>query len=110
MAEEDSLQVTIEDDGPWRIAHASGEVNLTTASDFRDRLFRALEAKRPLKVRLAEVSFIDSSGMAALVRAYKRAQELGLSMVLTEPSEAVSSVLELTKLTSLFSIETGQET
>lgn len=109
MAESGELQFNVTGHDGARVLAASGEVNLTTSPELQQALFKALEGTETLKVHLAEVSFIDSSGIAALVRAYKRAQELGATLVLAQPSEAVTSVLELTNLDSLFHIEAGSE-
>jgi anti-anti-sigma factor len=47
---------------------------------------------------------MDSSGVATLVEGFKRARELDKAFVLVGPSRAVTKVLELTRLDSVFEI------
>lgn len=56
------------------------------------------------RVELAEVNFVDSTGLAALVRAMKRARERGGDVVLVRPSDPVRVILELTCLDVAFVI------
>ena len=55
-------------------------------------------------VDLSQVEFVDSSALAALVRSMKRAREVGGDVVLHNPSEPVTVILELTRLDAAFDI------
>lgn len=55
-------------------------------------------------VDLSNVEFVDSSGLAALVSAMKRAREQGGDLVLANPSDPVTVILELTRLDAAFDI------
>ena len=57
-----------------------------------------------LHLDLASVHFIDSSGLAELVRAMKHCREAGGDLVLGRPSDAVRVILELTGLDAAFEI------
>ena len=64
-----------------------------------------LEQSTPhVVVHLAQVEFVDSSALAALVRSMKRAREAGGDVVLHNPSEPVTVILELTRLDAAFDI------
>ncbi len=52
-------------------------------------------------VDLSELSFIDSSGVAALVRAQQDLAAEGRSLTLTRPSSAVARVFEILGITFL---------
>jgi anti-anti-sigma factor len=54
---------------------------------------------------VAEVSFIDSTGISILVWTHKRVAECGGAFVLRSPSPDVYRVLEITRLTQVFRIE-----
>ena len=56
------------------------------------------------RVDLADVNFVDSTGLAALVRAMKRSRERGGDVVLVHPSDPVRVILELTCLDVAFVI------
>lgn len=56
------------------------------------------------RINLSEVNFVDSTGLAAMVRAMKRARERGGDVVLVHPSDPVRVILELTCLDVAFVI------
>jgi anti-anti-sigma factor len=78
------------------IVRMAGELDLASS----DRLGELLaELSDPtVVVDLAELTFIDSSGIAALVAARDRLQSAGRDLVLTRPQPNVDRVLEMTGL------------
>jgi anti-anti-sigma factor len=60
---------------------------------------------RILVVRLKAVTFIDSTGVGALVRLRNIAFEFDKKMILSEPAERVMRVLEITGLDTVFTID-----
>jgi anti-sigma B factor antagonist len=82
-----------------------GDIDLATAPDLVAEFEYALEHLSPhVLVDLSEVTFIDSSGLAALVRARLNAEGRGGSFALTGPDEAIQGLLKLTKLDQFFEI------
>jgi anti-sigma B factor antagonist len=80
-----------------------GEIDLATADEFRRALESLIaEAPSPALVDLWGVTFIDSSGVAALVSARGTAEAAGVELVLVEPSPQARTVLELTDLWTQF--------
>lgn len=55
---------------------------------------------------LANVHFIDSSGLAELVRAMKHCREADGELFLLRPSDPIVVILELTRLDAAFEIRT----
>ena len=110
MNEAATLEVSVRDEAGQRTLFAVGEINLNSAPDFQTQLKQAVVGVSVLKVHLGGVTFIDSSGIAVLVRALKQAQEVGTEMVLVALSKEVKSVLDLTNVSSLFRIETSDGT
>jgi anti-sigma B factor antagonist len=51
----------------------------------------------------AGVSFIDSAGLRALITAHRRAGQLGVDLVVDDPSPSLGRVLEVTGLAPLLS-------
>lgn len=93
------------DDGRC-LVRLAGEVDLSVVPDLVVELEFAIEQVSPsLVVDVSAVEFIDSSGLAALVRARRRAEERGGGIVLTGPSEALDQLLRLTRLEDFFTIE-----
>jgi anti-anti-sigma factor len=76
----------------------SGEIDLAS-SDVIDRaICEALLFHHPrrIDVDLAEVRFIDASGIRALLRSRARSVELGCQFAVTNPHPLVYRVLEIT--------------
>ncbi|MGH9096446.1 MAG: STAS domain-containing protein [Acidimicrobiales bacterium] len=83
----------------------SGEIDLATAPDLRERLM-AHEADQvsAIVVDLTGVSFLDSTALGVLVGAHRRQEDAGgtLKLVITDPR--ILKVLEITDLTSVFPV------
>jgi anti-sigma B factor antagonist len=80
----------------------SGEVDLSWSQDVRDALLKVLKLKQPTVVDLSQVSYIDSSGIAALVEGFKLAKEQSQPFALLQPAKSVRAVLELARLNKVF--------
>ncbi len=90
----------------WIILDVHGEVDLSWSQEIRRSVLDAL-ATTPapaLAVELSEVSYIDSSGIAALVEGFQQARAKGQRFALVSPSASVTSVLELARLDRVFPI------
>ena len=66
---------------------------------------KALEANTAVSLNMSEVSYIDSSGVAALIESKQKAEESGKDFKIIKPSESVISVLQMAKLDAFFIIE-----
>jgi anti-sigma B factor antagonist len=84
---------------PVAVVKAEGEIDLATAPAFRDVLVAALEGQPcELIIDMAEVAFIDSSGLSVLIDAFKQGQAAGTKVVLRAPSRQVRLVLGISGL------------
>lgn len=92
---------THSEDG-FQVIALQGEVDMHSAPGLRERLLDALRQPSGLIVDMAEVSFIDSSGIAILVEAYKRAKQQSRRFALTGVRSAPMQVLQLTRLDKVF--------
>lgn len=73
-----------------------GEVDVSNAAQLRDAIDAALPtAASELTVDLAEVPYIDSTGIGVLVGAAHRATEAGKKLVVARPQKNVARVLGL---------------
>lgn len=57
------------------------------------------------RIHLAELTFIDSSGVGVLLSIYKAFQQVSATVSLVQPRPEVLSVLELLRLHRIFTIE-----
>ena len=91
--------------GTVGVLRVAGEIDMASADEFRDRLLACLERSDSLEVDMAGVKFIDSSGLAALVRLRTEAEIAGKDVALVNVSSSTARLLELTGLHALFGIE-----
>lgn len=82
-----------------------GELDLATADLLRNELGRlAGNGATLVTLDLADLGFIDSTGLSVLITALKRFREQGGDMALRSPTAGTRKVLEITGLTEVFSI------
>ena len=81
-----------------------GEVDLSWSQQVRDAVLAALGKNARVGVELSNVSYIDSSGIAALVEGFQHARSKGTGFALVAVSDAVRAVLELARLDRVFPI------
>jgi anti-sigma B factor antagonist len=82
-----------------------GDIDRTTAPALRERLLIALHhTKTPVIIDLSRVSSCDSSGLALLVGARRRARLHGIPTSLAAPQPRVSEQLRVTGLHRAFTI------
>ncbi len=90
------------------VLHVSlgGAIVFTNAEDVRDRLRDEVERATPRRVRLdlADVTFLDSSGVAVLVMVRRAAQRVGADCLIDHAGPGVREHLRLAGLTHLFGI------
>ncbi len=87
------------------VIDAEGEIDLNRSAAFQHDLLKVLD-KKPQRVviNLADVSYMDSSGVASLVKLLSRVRKSGVSLHLAGLTDRVRSVFEITRLDSVFSI------
>lgn len=82
-----------------------GDVDLSNSSQLRKTILSALKTSPLVKVDLVDVTYIDSSGIAALVEGLQYANSHDKTFTLTKLSEQVRSIIELARLDQVFTIE-----
>jgi anti-anti-sigma factor len=92
-------------EGRDAVVRPHGEIDVRTVPGLRRALDAAVESGRgDLVVDLAEVAFIDSSGLGALLGRYRRMPE-GRRMILRAPRPHVRSLLHLAGVPALMRVE-----
>jgi anti-sigma B factor antagonist len=80
------------------VVKASGELDLSSAPEFEDRIRTALAGSNDLVLDLSELEFIDSTGVHVVMRAFKTTQEHGSGFVITGAAGEVLRAFELVGL------------
>ncbi len=91
--------------GRSAVVDVVGEIDLNSSVEFQQGLLKVLD-ERPQRivVNLSGVSYMDSSGVASLVKLLSRARRSDSSLYLVALQERVRSVFEITRLDSVFDI------
>jgi len=81
------------------VLQPTGRLNMVAAPAFKDLVEETVAAGRArIVVDLAEVTFIDSSGLGALIAGLKTARQAGGDLRIADVPEQVMTVLRLTNL------------
>ena len=81
----------------------SGELDLATVGTLQKCLAELDDSCRYVALDLAEVSFMDSAGVAELIRARQHAEPMMRAIVVRNPQPGVLRVLEMTGVGYLLS-------
>nr|WSX53641.1 STAS domain-containing protein [Streptomyces sp. NBC_00974] len=90
------------------VVRLSGEMDITRVSEVRTMLLRAVtrpDGPAEIVIDLSDLTFCDSSGLNALLRARLEAVESGHTLRLAAPSHQMLRLLELTGTLGLFPID-----
>jgi anti-sigma B factor antagonist len=91
-------------DGGEAVVHLVGEIDMTARQDLEATLAQATGHPR-MVVDLSRTTFIDSTGLKALVAAWRTQTDAGREMVLRDPSPEVVRTIEFAGLGGTFPIE-----
>ncbi|WP_436524626.1 STAS domain-containing protein [Actinoplanes sp. HUAS TT8] len=104
-----SIRTTLADDGAVTVT-VIGEIDFSNADEVADGIRDAITDWSPstVHVDLRDASFIDSTGLGALIEGYRAATESDIRYVVLNPSPTFRRVLTVTGLSEFFGlIETG---
>ena len=93
------MSITVRRQGEETVFVLVGELDLYTASRFRERAVDLVhDARLHLVVDLAAVQFVDSTGLGELVREMNKVRSGGGEMVLRSPTSAVRRSIQIVGL------------
>ena len=84
---------------------ASGEIDLATVDHLKDTLTGLWFDGATIRLDLRDVTFIDSTGINALVVMDRRSKERGCRLVLSAPSPAVQLALDYTGAETVLNLD-----
>ena len=98
-----SLKFAREDDTD--IVRVVGELDVATAPALRQALNDLIDhGNCTVRLDLARMTFIDSTGLSVLLGGLRRLREAGGELVLVNPSRSSFRVLEIVRFTDVFTI------
>ena len=93
------LELKVEENSGVACVVASGELDLATAEELEEALRRQERDEPPMLVLdLREITFMDSTGLRAVIAADSRARDRGARLVIVRAPEEVDRVFRLTKM------------
>jgi len=106
-----SLKINIRETADAVILDLSGRITLgEPLSELRDSIREALAGDRKnLVLNLADVSYIDSSGLGQLISSYATVTSRGGQMRLLNLQNRVNDLMQITKLLTVFETHTNEE-
>jgi len=90
------------------IVRVSGCLDVSSKKQFLE-LPCMQDCQTSLVLDLAQMDFLDSSGLGALVQVVRKFRESGRALVLASPTESVMRVLELTSVDQILTIADSVE-
>lgn len=99
------MKITVDDKGSSKVVRPYGKIDILTSSELRSALSE-LTKKKAMKVivDLAQVTYLDSSGLATLLEALKNLKEYEGKLQLANVPDRILKVLSLMKLDLIFEI------
>jgi len=103
-----AIEFGIEDrhiDPRTHVISVSGEVDLFTAPEFKQRVTAAIDAgAERVVVDLSATVFIDSSSLGVLIGAHRRLKGRGAALVVVCQNEAIVKTFRITGLDGVFTL------
>jgi anti-sigma B factor antagonist len=97
------LSFEIERDGDTAVVKCHGRLVAGTTEEFYEEVKHLLSQTKVVVVDLAQLTYVDSTGLGTLVRLHASARKLGCEFKLLHLGKQLRNVLKLTNLLSVFS-------
>ncbi|TAL29466.1 MAG: anti-sigma factor antagonist [Spirochaetes bacterium] len=99
------MDITKRTKGEITVLDISGEIDLYNAPEIKDIINKLIEEQKyNVIINLEKVSYIDSSGIGALISSLSNLKKYQGGLKIINVYASVRKVFELTKLTSFFEI------
>ena len=92
------------------IVHVQGKIIGGIVDQLQDEIEQQLQnGNNKLIIDLTDVPLLDSTALGVIILAFQVLQRSGGKLVLLNPQKAVSSILEVTRLTSILEVYETEE-
>jgi anti-sigma B factor antagonist len=105
------LRATYRDAGPVTVLDMSGRITLGDGSALLRKTLRELLEQKRIRIllNLADVDYIDSSGIGELVSGYTSVKNRGGELKLLHLTKKVHDLLQITKLFTVFDVYSDEQ-
>jgi anti-sigma B factor antagonist len=99
-----AVTISLRESSGVAIIDISGKITLGSGnSELRDKVSEVLEAgKKSILLNLAELSYLDSSGVGTVVGCFTSSQNRGATLKLVNLTKKMKDLLSITKLLTVF--------
>jgi anti-sigma B factor antagonist len=94
----EALTIEVRRERDHVIMAVAGEIDIATVAQLRERLFELADGGQSVIVDLSQVSFVDSTGLGALVGAAKRAAANGGGLYVVGARPQIRQLFRVTGL------------
>jgi anti-sigma B factor antagonist len=107
-----ALRATYRDAGPVTVVDLSGRITLGDSSALLRKTIRGLlqDERKKILLNLADVDYIDSSGIGELVSGFTAVKNQSGELKLLQLTKKVRDLLQITKLYTVFDVYTDENT
>jgi anti-anti-sigma factor len=95
------FQVTVDTSVDPVVVRAAGELDASSSGDLLRAIEEASAAGGDVRLELADVTFIDSSGLRVVTIAHRQARDGDHTLTVASASDAVRRVFEMTGVSML---------
>lgn len=107
-----ALRATYRDAGPVTVVDLSGRITLGDGSALLRKTIRGLlqDERKKILLNLADVDYIDSSGIGELVSGFTAVKNQSGELKLLQLTKKVRDILQITKLYTVFDVYSDENT
>lgn len=104
------MEITVKSADNYNSFHPKGRLDLTGSSELKQKVKEYLDqGKVNIILNLAQVDFIDSSGLGTLIATLKEVRTAGGGIAMCSLAPYVQEVFEITQLSHNFDIYPGED-
>ena len=103
------MEITVRSQGSASIVDLTGRLDAHQSKQVTQKLSETIGVTPRIVVNLGQVHFIDSTGLATLVKGMRQSREQQGDLVLCELQQSVRIIFELTKLDRAFQIYVSEQ-
>lgn len=101
-----NLAIEVEEDSNHYVVKLSGEIDVYTAPDLKDRLLPLTEGSGNLiQIDLANTTYLDSTGLGVFISAYKSTREHQSQLELIHVKDRVLRLFKVTGLDEIMNLK-----
>jgi len=96
------LKLEVESSSSGILVHCSGRITASTTGALLEKVHPLVSQTKRVVLDLAQITYIDSSGLGTIVRLWSSAQKSTCAFQVTNVAPRIKELLAMTNLASIF--------